>query len=151
MAYKAKKGTSILQTFYPVIWLNGEYRPKFQVLFLGLLWGSYIGELFHSMYRLNACFSPLSFKKTPALSWPQVQGRPLNYVCVSTLTVASKSLVKWRLNEKRTKELQGAQNKKEYAYNQSSERRNAVLPDMGQMEKERGKSHEWVLMFMLPV
>ena len=27
----------------------------------------------------------------------------------------------------------------------------AVLPDMGQMEKERPESHEWALMFMLPV
>jgi hypothetical protein len=26
-----------------------------------------------------------------------------------------------------------------------------VLPDMGQTEKERGESHEWALMFMLPV
>ena len=43
------------------------------------------------------------------------------------------------------------QNKKEYAYNQSYARTSAVLPDMGQMEKERGESHEWALMFMLPV
>ena len=43
------------------------------------------------------------------------------------------------------------QNKKEYAYNQSYARTSAVLPDMEQMEKERGESHEWVLMFMLPV
>ena len=26
-----------------------------------------------------------------------------------------------------------------------------MLPDMGQTEKERGESHEWALMFMLPV
>ena len=44
-----------------------------------------------------------------------------------------------------------AQNKKEYAYNQSYARTCAVLPDMGQMEKKRGESHEWALMFMLPV
>ena len=43
------------------------------------------------------------------------------------------------------------QNKKEYAYNQSCARTRAVLPGMGQTEKERGESHEWALMFMLPV
>jgi hypothetical protein len=43
------------------------------------------------------------------------------------------------------------QNKKEYAYNQSSARKCAVLPEMGHPEKERGESHEWALMFMLPV
>jgi hypothetical protein len=47
--------------------------------------------------------------------------------------------------------LYGTQNKKKYALNQSYERTSAVLPDMGQMEKERGESHEWALMFMLPV
>ena len=47
--------------------------------------------------------------------------------------------------------LQGTQNKKEHAYNQSYARTSAVLPDMGQMEKGRGESHEWALMFMLPV
>ena len=46
-----------------------------------------------------------------------------------------------------------AQNKKEYAYNQSYARTCAVLPDMGQLEKERerGESHGSALMFMLPV
>ena len=34
------------------------------------------------------------------------------------------------------------QNKKEYAYCQSYARTSAVLPDMGQTEKERGESHE---------
>ena len=34
-------------------------------------------------------------------------------------------------------------NKKEYAYCQSDARTSAVLPDMGQTEKERGESHEW--------
>jgi hypothetical protein len=43
------------------------------------------------------------------------------------------------------------QNEKEYAYNQSYARTSAVLPDMWQTEKERGESHEWALMFMLPV
>ena len=43
------------------------------------------------------------------------------------------------------------QNKKEYAYNQSYARTSAVLPDMEQIEKERGDSDEWALMFMLPV
>ena len=43
------------------------------------------------------------------------------------------------------------QNKKEYAYNQSSARTSVVLPDMVQTEKEGGQSHEWALMFMLPV
>jgi hypothetical protein len=43
------------------------------------------------------------------------------------------------------------QNKKEYAYNQSYARTSAVLPDMGQMKKERGASHEQALMFMLSV
>ena len=43
------------------------------------------------------------------------------------------------------------QNKKEYGYNQSHARTSAVLPDMGQTEKERGESHEWALMFMLPI
>ena len=42
-------------------------------------------------------------------------------------------------------------NDKEYAYNQSYTRTSAVLSDMGQTEKERGESHEWALMFMLPV
>ena len=40
---------------------------------------------------------------------------------------------------------------KEYAYNQSHARTSAALPDLGQTEKERGESHEWALMFMLPV
>ena len=44
-----------------------------------------------------------------------------------------------------------AKKKKEYAYNQSYVRTSAVLPDMGQTEKERGESHEWTLMFKLPV
>jgi hypothetical protein len=35
------------------------------------------------------------------------------------------------------------QNKKEYAYCQSYARTSAVLPDMGQTEKERGESREW--------
>ena len=48
-------------------------------------------------------------------------------------------------------QLQGKQNKKEYAYNQSYARTSAVLPDMGQKEKERGESHEWALMFMMHV
>ena len=48
-------------------------------------------------------------------------------------------------------ELKGTQNKKKLAYNQSSVMTSAVLPDMGQTEKERGESHEWALMFMLPV
>ena len=47
--------------------------------------------------------------------------------------------------------LQGTENKKEYAYNQSYARTSAVLPYMGQTEKKRGESHEWALMFMLPV
>ena len=38
--------------------------------------------------------------------------------------------------------LHGMQNKKEYAYNQSYARTSAVLPDRGQMEKER--SITWV-------
>ena len=44
--------------------------------------------------------------------------------------------------------LQGTQNKKEYAYNQSYARTSAVLADMGQTEKEIGESHEWALMFV---
>ena len=48
-------------------------------------------------------------------------------------------------------ELYLMQNKKEYACCQSYARTSAVLPDMGQTEKERGESHEWTLMFMLPV
>ena len=47
--------------------------------------------------------------------------------------------------------LQGTQNKKEYTYNQSYARTSAMLLDMGQTEKEREESHEWALMFMLPV
>ena len=43
------------------------------------------------------------------------------------------------------------QNKKEYGYCQSYARTNAVLPDMGQTEKERRQSHEWALKFMLTV
>jgi hypothetical protein len=43
------------------------------------------------------------------------------------------------------------QNKKEYAYYQSYARTSAVLPDMGQMEKERGQSLEWALKCMLPI
>ena len=50
-----------------------------------------------------------------------------------------------------TSRLEGTQNKKEYAYNQSYARTCAALPDMEQTEKERGESHEWALMFMLPV
>jgi hypothetical protein len=46
--------------------------------------------------------------------------------------------------------LYGTQNKKKYAYNQSYARTSAVLPDMGQTEKEREESHEWALMYMLP-
>jgi hypothetical protein len=57
-----------------------------------------------------------------------------------------------RRRQKRTFSiLLGTQSKKEYAYNQSYARPGAVLPDMGQTEKERGESHEWALMFMLPV
>ena len=41
------------------------------------------------------------------------------------------------------------QNKKEYAYNQSYARKSAVLPHMGQTEKERGESDEWALTFIL--
>ena len=41
------------------------------------------------------------------------------------------------------------QNMKEYAYNQSYARTSAVLPDGA--DGERGESHEWTLMFMLPV
>ena len=41
--------------------------------------------------------------------------------------------------------------RREYAYNQSYAMPSAVLPDMGQAEKERGESHEWGLMIMLPV
>ena len=41
-------------------------------------------------------------------------------------------------------------NKKEYAYNQYYARTSAVLPDMGQREKER-ESHELAIKFMLPV
>jgi hypothetical protein len=37
------------------------------------------------------------------------------------------------------------QNKKEYAYCQSYARTTAVLPDMGQTEKERGESQEWAM------
>ena len=37
------------------------------------------------------------------------------------------------------------QNRKEYAYNQSSARRNAVLPEMEQTDKERGESHVYAL------
>ena len=37
------------------------------------------------------------------------------------------------------------QNKKEYAYCQSYARTSAMLPDMGQTEKERGDSHEWAV------
>ena len=49
--------------------------------------------------------------------------------------------------------LKGTQNKKEYAYNQSYARTSAMLPDMEQTgkERERGESHQWALMFMLPV
>ena len=47
--------------------------------------------------------------------------------------------------------LKGTQNKKEYAYNQSYARKSEVLPDMGRTDKERGESHAWALMFMLPV
>ena len=47
--------------------------------------------------------------------------------------------------------LLGTQDKKEYTFNQSYARTTAVLPDMGQTEKERGESHEWALTFMLPV
>ena len=43
------------------------------------------------------------------------------------------------------------QNKKEYAYNQFHAKTSMVLPDIGQTEKERGQSHEWAIMFMLPV
>ena len=43
------------------------------------------------------------------------------------------------------------QNKKEYAFNQSYARRRLVFPDLGQTEKKRGESHEWALMFILPV
>ena len=46
---------------------------------------------------------------------------------------------------------QGTQNKKEYSYNQSHARTSAMLSEMGQAEKERRESHEWALMFMLPV
>jgi hypothetical protein len=46
--------------------------------------------------------------------------------------------------------LNGMRNKKEYAFCQSYARTSAVLPDMGQTEKERGESHEWALKFMLP-
>jgi hypothetical protein len=38
----------------------------------------------------------------------------------------------------------------EYAYNQSYARTSAVLPDMG-ADGERVESHEWPLMFMLPI
>ena len=48
-------------------------------------------------------------------------------------------------------QLQGKQNKKEYSYNQSYASTSAVLPDMGQTEKEKGESHEWTLIFILPV
>jgi hypothetical protein len=47
--------------------------------------------------------------------------------------------------------VQRTQNKKEYAYNQSYSSTSSVLPDMGQTDKERGESHEWALMFMLPL
>ena len=43
------------------------------------------------------------------------------------------------------------QNEKEYAYNKSYARTNEVLPGIGQTEEESEESHEWALMFMLPV
>ena len=48
-----------------------------------------------------------------------------------------------------TSRLQGMQIKKEYAYNQSYARASAMLSDMGQMQKERGESHEWALINFL--
>ena len=63
--------------------------------------------------------------------------KPSNYISILLYLIKARTSI--------------TQSKKEYAYNQSSARTSAVLPDMGQTEKERGQSHEWALMFMLPL